>query len=147
MTRAIYQSYLLALCRERYKPPHNHWEMATNNHQLVIIIFHCSKPSRWWQPPRVIRKPQLKQSPSATRCNHSCKYTWNHSQSHYDDESMKEISERCLIQTHKDVKYVKVPRDTLLGRPYRVFQIPQRNRAVGSLIVLNLGASNALMLL
>jgi len=66
------------------KTSHNHWEMATSNHQLMSILLRCSKPSRWRQLPRVTRKPQLKRSPSATRCNHSSKYTWNHSQSHKD---------------------------------------------------------------
>jgi len=69
-----------------------------NNHQVMQMLLHYSKSSRWRQPPRVTRKPQLKRSPSATRCNHSCKCTWNHSQSHYDYESMMEISGRCLLR-------------------------------------------------
>jgi len=73
-----------ALRRGRYKTPHNHREIATNNHQPVLMLLCCSKPSRWRQPQRVTRKSQPKRSPSAIRCNHSSKYTWNHSQSHKD---------------------------------------------------------------
>jgi hypothetical protein len=73
-------------------------EPATNNHQHVPKLLRCSKPSRWRQPPRVIRNPQPQRSPSATKCNHSSKCTWNHSQSQYDDKSMMEMSERCLLR-------------------------------------------------
>jgi len=72
--------------------------MTTNNHQLVPILLRCSKSSRWRQPPRVTRTLQPQQSQSATICNHSCKYTWNHSQSHYEDESMMKISGMCLFR-------------------------------------------------
>jgi hypothetical protein len=34
--------------------------------------------------------------PKCNKCNHSSKYAWNYSQSHYDDESMMEMSERSL---------------------------------------------------
>ena len=97
MTRAIHWSYISALRRGRYKTPYNHREMAMNNHQLVPILLRCSKLSRWRQPPRVTRKPQLERSPSATRCNHSSKCTWNHFQ------SMKEMSGRCLLPITQDV--------------------------------------------
>jgi hypothetical protein len=30
-------------------------EPATNNHQHVSDLHHCSKLSRWWQPPRETR--------------------------------------------------------------------------------------------
>jgi hypothetical protein len=69
-----------------------------NNHQYVPKLLRCSKPSRWRQPPRVTRNPQPQWSPSATRCNHSNKCTWNYSQSHYDDESMMEMSGRCFLR-------------------------------------------------
>ena len=72
--------------------------MATNNHQLMPKLLRSSKPSRWWQTPRVTRNPQPQRSPSATRCNHLSKCTRNHSQSHYDDESMMETSGRCLLR-------------------------------------------------
>jgi hypothetical protein len=78
-------------------PSQIHEEMATNNHQLVPTSSSCSKPSRCQQTPRIIRKPQLERSPSATKCNHSSKCTNDHSQSHYDDESMEEMSGRCLL--------------------------------------------------
>ena len=71
-------------------------EMATNNYQLVLNLLCCSKSSRWWQPPKETRNPQPQRSPSATRWNHSSKCTWNHSQSHYDDESIVEMNRRCL---------------------------------------------------
>ena len=73
-------------------------EPATNNHQHMPKLLRCSKMSRWQQPPRQTRNLQPQLSPSATRCNHSSKYTWNHSQSHYDDESMMEMSGRCLLR-------------------------------------------------
>jgi hypothetical protein len=44
------------------EPLTNHREMATNNHQLVPMLLHYSKPSRWRQPPRVTRKPQPQRS-------------------------------------------------------------------------------------
>ena len=62
------------------------------------MLLHCAKPSRWRQPPGVTRNLQPQRSPSATRCNHSSKCTRNHSQSHYDDESMMEMSGRCLLR-------------------------------------------------
>ena len=47
-------------------------EPATNNHQLVTILLRCSKPSRWWQPPRETSESHSEtQIPSASRCNHS----------------------------------------------------------------------------
>jgi hypothetical protein len=83
---------------EKVQDPSQSPEPATNNHQHVPKLLCCSKLSRWWQPPRVIRNPQPQRSPSATRCNHSSKCTWNHSQSHYDDESRMEMSGRCLLR-------------------------------------------------
>ena len=35
-------------------------EMAMNNHQLVLILLHCTKPSRWWQPPRATSESHSK---------------------------------------------------------------------------------------
>ena len=82
--------------RGKVQDPSQSPEPAMNNHQHVPKLLCCSKPSRWWQPPSEIRNPYPQRSPSATRCNHSSKYIWNHSQSHYDDESMMEMSGRCL---------------------------------------------------
>jgi hypothetical protein len=73
-------------------------ESATNNHQYVSNLYHCSKPSTWRQPPKVTRTLQPQRSPSATRCNHSSKYTRNHSQSHFDNESRIELSRKCLLR-------------------------------------------------
>jgi len=88
----------LTLRRGTQKNPSQSPELATNYHQHVSKLLRCFKPSRWWQPPRVTRNPQPPRSPSATRCNHSSKYTRNHSQSHYDNESMMEMSMRCLLR-------------------------------------------------
>ena len=45
---------------------------ATNNHQLMPILHCCTKPSRWWQPPRVTSEiHSATRTPSASRCNHS----------------------------------------------------------------------------
>ena len=71
---------------------------ATNNHQHVSKLHRCSKPSRWRQPLREIRNLQPRQSLSVIRYNHSSKCTWNHSQSHYDDESMMKMSGRCFLR-------------------------------------------------
>jgi hypothetical protein len=76
-------------------------EPATNNHQHVLDLHRCSKPSRWRQPPRVIRTLQPQQSSSVTRCNHSSKCTRNHSQSHFNDESRMEMSGSCLLRLTK----------------------------------------------
>ena len=73
-------------------------EPATNNHQLMPKLLRCSKTSRWRQLLRETRNPQPQRSPNATRCNHSSKCTWNRSQSHYDDKSMMEMSERYLLR-------------------------------------------------
>ena len=73
-------------------------EPATNNHQHMPKLLYCSKPSRWWQPPREQKNQQPQRSPSATRCNHSSKCTCNLSQSYYDDKSMMEMSGRCLLR-------------------------------------------------
>jgi hypothetical protein len=101
--------YLLALHRKRSRTVTNHQEMATNNHQLMPILLCCSKPSRWRQPPRVIRKSWLKRSPSATRCNPSSKCTKDHSQSHYDDQSMEDVSGRCLLKLTRMYGLLKCP--------------------------------------
>ena len=62
----------LALRRRRHKTPQNHRETATNNHQLVPMLLRCSKPSRWWQPPRATNESRSEtRIPSASRCNHS----------------------------------------------------------------------------
>jgi hypothetical protein len=50
-------------------------ESATNNRQHMPKLIRCSKLSSWRQPPRVIRNLQPQWSLSATRCNHSSKYT------------------------------------------------------------------------
>ena len=43
-----------------------------NNHQLMPILHRCTKPSRWWQPPRETSEIRSKTwIPSASRCNHS----------------------------------------------------------------------------
>jgi hypothetical protein len=45
---------------------------ARDKHLPLLDDPCCSKPSRWWQPPRVTSKSRSKtQSPSASRCNHS----------------------------------------------------------------------------
>ena len=106
MTRAIHQSCLWRSAREGTRTPHNHQEMAMNNHQLVPMLFRCSKSSRWRQPPRVTRNLQPR-SPSATKDNHSRKCTWNYSQSHKDQESMKEMSGRCLLRLTRMSKMSK----------------------------------------
>jgi hypothetical protein len=71
------------------------------------MLFHCSKPSRWQQPPRVTRNLQPQLSPSATRCNHSSKCTRKHSQSHYDDELMIEMSGRYLFRLTRMLRMSK----------------------------------------
>ena len=53
---------------------------ATNNHQHMLKLLCCFKPSRWQQSPRETRNPQPQRSSSATRCNHSSKCTLDHSQ-------------------------------------------------------------------
>jgi hypothetical protein len=119
----------LALRRGRYKTSHNHWETSTNNHQLVLMLLRCSKQSRWRQPPRVTRISQPQWSPSATRCNHSSKYTRNHSQSHYDDELMMEISGRCLLRLTRMSNMSKCQEKWAKASQAQFIE-PQMNRAV-----------------
>jgi hypothetical protein len=73
-------------------------EPATNNHQHVADLHRCSKPSRWWQLSRVTRNLQPQRSPSATRCNHSSKYTYNHSISLWIRNQAREMSGREFAQ-------------------------------------------------
>ena len=55
-----------------YKTPHKSPELAMNNHQYVRKLLRCSKPSRWWQPPRITSESYSKTwTPNASRCNHS----------------------------------------------------------------------------
>jgi hypothetical protein len=96
------------------------------------MLLRCSKPSRWWQPPWVIRNLQPQRSPGATRCNHSSKCTWNHSQSHYDDESMIEMSGRCLLRLTRMLGMSKC-QESHLGADPQLFIEPERNRAVALL--------------
>ena len=45
---------------------------AGDNHHPLLNNPCCSKPSRWWQPPRVISEIHSETlTPSASRCNHS----------------------------------------------------------------------------
>ena len=45
---------------------------ARDNHQPLLDDPHCSKSSRWRQPPRVTSEPRSETwTPSASRCNHS----------------------------------------------------------------------------
>ena len=67
---------------------------ARDNHQPPLNDPRCSKPSRWRQPPRVTRKLQPSQPPSATRCNLTRKCTWIHSMSLWFAISSKQMSRR-----------------------------------------------------
>ena len=50
---------------------------ARAKHLPLLNDPHCTKPSRWRQPPRVTSESRSKtQSPSASRCNHSKQSTW-----------------------------------------------------------------------
>ena len=64
---------------------------ARDNHHPPLNDPRCSKPSRWRQPPRV-----TSESRSEIELPKQC--TWIHSQSHYDDESMMEMSGRTLAK-------------------------------------------------
>jgi hypothetical protein len=42
-----------------------------DNHQPPLDDPRCSKPSRWWQPPRETSESRSEiRTPSASRCNH-----------------------------------------------------------------------------
>jgi hypothetical protein len=104
---------LLLTCRMGYKYEMGHYLGRFNlfSDQAKMDEFHRISivsgriPDPWWQPPRVIRIPQLKQTLSTTRCNHSSKCTWNHSISLWISNQAREISGRCSAQ--KDVKMIK----------------------------------------
>jgi hypothetical protein len=50
---------------------------AGDNHLPPLDDPRCTKPSRWWQPPRETSESHSEtQSPSASRCNHSKQCTW-----------------------------------------------------------------------
>jgi hypothetical protein len=103
-------------------------ELAINNHQHVPKLLRYSKPSRWQQPPRVTRTPQPQRSPSATRYNHSskCTWNWNHSQSHYDDKSMMEMSERCLLRHTRMLSISKCQERSLGAGQTPFIDVPKR---------------------
>ena len=64
--------YLLALRWGKVKNPSITMIGAGDNHQPSLDDPRCSKPSRWWQPPRVTSESRSEtQTPSASRCNHS----------------------------------------------------------------------------
>jgi hypothetical protein len=45
---------------------------ARDNHQPPLNDPRCTKPSRWWQPPRVTSESRSEtRTSSASRCNHS----------------------------------------------------------------------------
>ena len=89
-------------------------------------LLCCSKPSRWRQPPRETRNPQPQQSPSATRCNHSSKCTWNHYQSHYNDELMIEMSGRCLLGFTRMSSMSKCQEKHLGANPQLFIDVPKQ---------------------
>ena len=71
---------------------------ARDNHQSPLNDPCCSKQSRWRQLPRVTSESHSEtRIPSASRCKHSRQCTQILSQSHKDDESMMEMSGRCLL--------------------------------------------------
>jgi hypothetical protein len=82
----------MALHRGRCKAPHKSPEPATNNLQLVPDLLRCSKPSRWWQPPRETRIPQQMNTQVPTRCKLTSKYTWDHSISLWLGKQAREMS-------------------------------------------------------
>ena len=65
--------YLLALHRGKGQEPLRITMIgAEDNHQPPLDDPRCSKPSRWWQPPRVTSESRSEtRTPSASRCNHS----------------------------------------------------------------------------
>ena len=97
-----------------------------NNHQHVPKLLHCSKPSRWRQPPRETRNPQPQRSPSATRCNHSSKCNRNFFQCHFDDESMMEISGRCLLRHTRMLSMSKCQEKCLGASQTLSIDVPKR---------------------
>jgi hypothetical protein len=69
-----------------------------NNHQHVPDLHRCSKPSRWWQPPRDIRIPQQMNTQVPTRCKLTSKCTWDHSISLWLGKQAREMSGRGCAQ-------------------------------------------------
>jgi hypothetical protein len=120
---------LLALHRRRHKTSHNHREVAKNNHQLLPQLLCCSKPSRWRQPPKVTRIPQLKRSPSATRYKLTNKCTWNHSILLWIHNQAREISRREYAQLKRMLSISKC-QESSPRAGQQLFICPQTNRAV-----------------
>ena len=84
---------------------------ARDKHLPPLDDPRRSKPSRWRQPQRVTSESCSKtQTPSASRCNHSSN-ALDHSQSHYDDESMMEMSGRALAKLTRLLCQCKWPRE------------------------------------
>jgi hypothetical protein len=88
-------------------------------------LLRCSKPSRWRQPPRVTRKSQQEQSPSATKCNHSSKYTWNHSISLWMHNQERGEWER-FASAHMDVSMIKISKRVSPIRPTSIYRAPNK---------------------
>ena len=69
-----------------------------DNHQPPLNDPHCSKPSRWCQPPRVTSESHSEtRTPSASRCKHSSN-ALGFSLNLKDDELMMEMSGRALAK-------------------------------------------------
>jgi hypothetical protein len=120
----------IRLSTGKVQDPSQSSESATNNHQHVSKPLRYSKPSRWRQPPRVTRNPQPRWSSSAIRCNHWSKCTRNHSQSHYDDESIIEISRKCLLRLTRMLSMLKYQKSHPQAYQTLFYRCPQTNRAV-----------------
>ena len=69
---------------------------AGDNHQPPLDDTRCSKPSRWWQPPRVTSESHSEtRTPSASRCKHLRNVLGF---SPKDDELMMEMSKKALAK-------------------------------------------------
>jgi hypothetical protein len=103
--------------------------MATNNHQHILNLYRCSKPSSRRQPPRVTKNPHPQRSPSATRCNHTRKCTWNHSISLWIHSQAREIVGRSLFSSQW-CQECQMSKSEAMELTPSIYRASQRNRVV-----------------
>jgi hypothetical protein len=128
---------ILNLTEDRESRPHQQPlttsspEPATNNHQHVPDFHRCSKPSRWWQPPRETRIPQQMNIQVPTRC----KLTQMHLRSlnlALIRQTSKGDEWEGMCSAQKNVRESKCLRATSRSWPTSIYRSPRKNRAVGS---------------
>jgi hypothetical protein len=95
----------------------------------------CSKPSRWWQPPRVTRNTAANQSPSASRCKSMIDTLESLNLTQISHSNAKEMSWDeigCFDSAQCAHKNIRSPRARAKSRPTHIYRRASSKRAVGN---------------